>query len=360
MPHFEVNSDSFDNLLDNSTIQDPEPVSTDTDTDTNVDVTLGDDLLSSSTSSESSQTDDTPVDGDFLTSFLSEYGIRDGKITYETEDGNTEEVNFNELDSEEKLNILKELTTPNLTKDEINVINYLRSNNKTIQEVIEYYSQKAVNDYIEKNGPIEKQYSVDEYSDDDLYVADLKSKFEDMTDEEIKEDLENAKENEELFKKKVDIIRKRYKELEEEEEKEAIKSQEEQYNNFRTSLEEQLNNFNEISMDYKDNKSDTLQIEQSEKEEIYRYILDRNENGVTQFFNDLNDPKKLVELAWFALYGKEAISDISNYWKNQLKNTRKTEPKTQTTVVNTNRTQQKDNFTNHRNSVETMYGENLL
>lgn len=361
MPHFEVNSDSFDSLLDNSTIQDPEPTN---EEPVSVNSTVGDNLLSSSTSSEQdpepSKTEDGVTNDDFLTSFLSEYGIHDGKITYETEDGNTEEVNFNELDSEEKLNILKELTAPNLTKDEIDVINYLRSNNKTIQDVIEYYSQKAVNDYIEKNGPVEKQYSVNEYSDDDLYIADLKSKFEGMTDEEIKVDLENAKENEELFKKKVDIIRKQYKAREEEEEKEAIKAQEEQYNNFKTSLEEQLNNFNEISMDYKDSKSDTLQIEQSEKEEIYKYILNQDENGTTQFFKDLNDPEKLVELAWFALYGKEAFSDISNYWKTQLKNTRKAEPKTQTTIVNSNRTQQKDNFTNHRNSVETMYGENLL
>ena len=114
-------------------------------------------------------------------------------------------------------------------------------------------------------------------------------------------------------------------------------------------------------MDYKDNKSDSLQIEESEKEEIYKYILNQDENGATQFFKDLNDPKTLVELAWFALYGKEAISDITNYWKSQLKNTRKSvDNKPQTTIVSLDKNKSKDNFTNHHKSVETEYGEDLL
>lgn len=361
--HFEFNSNSFENLLTNVDDQTPEPSSNETVT---ADTLGGEELLSTSADqTETTPNDNTissnePKNEDFLMSFLSEYGLRDGKVVYENEDGSTNEVDFNDLDSEEKLNILKELTTPNLTKDEIEVINYLRSNNKTIQDVIEYYSQKAVNDYIANNGPIEKHYTVDEYSDDDLYVAELKAKFSDMTEEDIKADLEIAKENEELFKKKVDIIRKQYKAQEEERMQAEIKEQEEQYNNFKSALEEQLANFNEVSMDYKDSKSDSLEISDSEKDEIYKYILNQDENGNTQFFKDLNNPEKLIELAWFALYGKEAMSDISNWWKSQLKNVRKPESKTQTTVVPQDRQNQKDNFTNHRKSVETLYGEDLL
>lgn len=297
--HFEFNNDGFNDLLSDS---DVEPVVSDTVGTVVADTPDEDDLSTSSVTEPSTTEPAEPADeptnkDDVLMSFLSEYGIREGKVTYENEDGSTEEVDFNELDSDEKLNILKELTTPNLSKDEIEVINYLRSNNATIQDVITYYSQKAVEDYIKENGPVEKQYSIDEYSDDELYVADLKTKFSDMTEEDIKTDLEIAKENEELFKKKVEIIRKQYKAQEEEAAKERVKEQEEQFNNFKTSLETQLTEFNEISMDYKDSKSDRLQIEDSEKEEIYKYILNQDENGTTQFFKDLNDPKMLVELA---------------------------------------------------------------
>ena len=42
------------------------------------------------------------------------------------------------------------ISSPNLSEDEIATINYLRQNNATIQDVVEYYSQKAVKDYIEK------------------------------------------------------------------------------------------------------------------------------------------------------------------------------------------------------------------
>lgn len=365
--HYEFNSDSLEGLLtdEDNSVSSPEdsgPVVADTVEGENlIDQPNNDSDQVESKESDQEKNIETNNNSDFLTSFLSEYGLKDGKVTYENDDGTTEEVDFDSLDSEEKINILKELTSPNLSKDEIEVINYLRANNATIQDVITYYSQKAVEDYIKENGPIEKQYSVDEYSDDELYIADLKSKFSDMSEEDIKTDLETAKENEELFKKKVDIIRKQYKAQEEETAKERIKEQEEQFNNFKTSLESQLNDFNSIPMDYKDNKSDSLQIEESEKEEIYKYILNRDENGATQFFKDLNDPKTLVELAWFALYGKEAISDITNYWKSQLKNTRKSvDNKPQTTVVSLDKNKTKDNFTNRHKSVETEYGEDLL
>lgn len=365
--HFEINADGLEDLLTGNDESVTEPVDSEPIV---ADVPSGENLLNSTNnnsdsieSQESNQDSDAETEDneDFLASFLNEHGLKDGKVTYENDDGTTEEVNFNDLDSKEKLNILKELTTPNLSKDEIEVINYLRSNNATIQDVITYYSQKAVEDYIKENGPVEKQYSIDEYSDDEVYVADLKSKFSDMSEEDIKADLEIAKENEDLFKKKVDILRKQYKAQEEEAAKERIKEQENQFNNFKTSLENQLNDFNSISMDYKDDRSDTLQIEDSEKEEIYKYILNQDENGATQFFKDLNNPKTLVELAWFALYGKDAISDITNYWKSQLKSTRqKSESKSQTTVVSKDKQEQRDNFMKNYKSVEAVYGENLL
>lgn len=354
--HFEINSNSFENLLND--VDPTEPTQTEPVT-VSVPDNVSDPEPVDPVPSNNDTISNAPTN-DVLFTFLSERGLRDGKVVYENEDGTTDEVDFNDLEFDEKLNILKELTTPNLTKDEIDVINYLRANNQTIQDVIEYYSQKAVNDYINQNGSIEKHYNVDEYTDDALYIADLKEKFSDMTDEEVQADLELAKENEELFKKKVETIRKQYKAQEDAKENEAIKEKEEEFNNFKSSLEEQLNNFNEVSMDYKDSKSHSLEIEDSEKEEIYRYILEQDANGATKFFKDLNDPAKLVELAWFSLYGKEAISDISNYWKSQLKTTRKPESKTQTTVVPQDKQQPKDDFINRHKSVETMYGEDLL
>lgn len=286
MPKFEINSEDFDNLLENNNSE-SSTISNQPDNETSY-VNIPD-------NSTTEISDDINND-DFINVFLNQYGLKNGMITYENEDGTTEEVSFNSLDNNEKLNILKELASPNLTEDEINTINYLRSNNATIQDVIDYYSNKAVQDYINQNGEISKKYKVDDYTDDEIYIADLKSKY-NMTEEDIKAELELAKENESLFNKKVNAIRERYKQQEEKEAQDKLKSDEEKFINFKNSIENGLNEFNAISMDYKNKESDYLQIENSEKENIYKYILDQDENGMTQFFKDLNDPKKMIELA---------------------------------------------------------------
>lgn len=303
-------------------------------------------------------------DLDVFSEFLKGRGLRDGKtLIYQDEEGNEQEVDFNTLDREEQLNILNELAKPDLTEDEVHTIEYLRNNNLTIQDVVEYYSQKAVQDYINQNGPVNKAYSVDDYSDEELYIADLKSKFEGMTEEEIQADLDLAKSNEDLFKKKVDTIRTQYKAREDKAIEDQQKAQEEQYNMFRSTLEEQLGNFNEISLDYQDEKSDSLQIEERDKADIFNYILEQDENGTSQFFKDLNDPQVLVELAWYRLFGKDAISGISQYYKSLLKETRKSsasqpknDPPKPSTVIPTN---EEKNKPNQDKSITSLY-EDLL
>ena len=240
---------------------------------------------------------DTIADSDVLTTFLSQYGIENGKITYENDNGDTEEVNFNELDSAEQLNILKELTTPNLAEHEIETINFLRKNNVTLQDVVEYYSQVAVQNYIKENGPAPREYSIDEYSDDELYFADLKAKYPEMTDEEIQADVDSAKENEELFKKKADAIRKQYKAKEDERTQAIQQQQKDQYVAFDNSIKQSITNFNEISLDYKDSKADALVIDNDMKNEIYNYLMRVDENGKSQFAKDLEDTNKWVNFA---------------------------------------------------------------
>lgn len=257
--------------------------------------------------------DDPYKDMDTFTAFLASKGVRDGKtLVYEGDEG-LEEIDFNSLDREEQLNVLNELTKPNLSDSEIAAVNYLRENKSTLKQVVEHFQKKAVEEYIAQNGPVEKQYSVDDYSDDELYIAELKSKYPDMSDEEIQSDLELAKTNEELFKKKTDVIRNNYKALEDKAIEDERQAKENQYNDFKQTITNHLDEFNEISLDYHDDKSDSLEIEASEKEAIFKYILERDEEGATKLFKDLNDPKVLVDLAWYRLFGKDAISGISQY-----------------------------------------------
>ena len=273
---------------------------------------------------------DAPQEGgvefeDALSEYLASRGIKDGNtIVFDDGEGNTTEAKFSELSREEQLSILNELAKPNLTDSEIQAVQYLRDNNATLQDVINHFSKQAVEKYIASNAP-QREYSVDEYSNDELYIADLRSKFPEMSDAELEADLTLAKSNEELFNKKVETIRTNYKQLEDQKIEEARAAEEQGYNEFKNALHTSLTNFEEISLDYTDPSSDSLTIEDSEKEAIYNYILNTDENGVSQFAKDMHDPSILVDLAWYRLFGKDAISGISQYWKGVVKETRKAE-----------------------------------
>lgn len=295
MNEIEFENGSLDDLLGDS-----QPIDNlDNDPGTQDDIPAADpDLLDEPQDNPDDNSDDNTIaDSDVITSFLREYGIENGMITYENDNGDTEEVNFNELDSAEQLNILKELVNPNLSDHEIETINFLRQNRVTFQEAVEYYSQKAIQDYINANGPAQKEYSVDDYSDEELYFADLKMKYPDMSDEEIQSDVDSAKENEELFKKKAEAIRKQYKAKEDEKAQAIQQQQKDQYVAFDNSIKQSITNFNEISLDYKDSKADALVIDNNMKNDIYNYLMRVDENGKSQFAKDLEDTNKWVNFA---------------------------------------------------------------
>lgn len=297
MNEIEFENGSLDDLLGDS-----QPIDDNLDNDPNPqddNIPVGDPNLldDPQDNPDDNSGDNTIADSDVITSFLREYGIENGMITYENDNGDTEEVNFNELDSAEQLNILKELVNPNLSDHEIETINFLRQNRITLQEAVEYYSQKAIQDYINANGPVQKDYSIDEYSDEELYFADLKMKYPDMSDEEIQSDVDSAKENEELFKKKAEAIRKQYKAKEDERIQAIQQQQKDQYVAFDNSIKQSITNFNEISLDYKDSKADALVIDNNMKNDIYNYLMRVDENGKSQFAKDLEDTNKWVNFA---------------------------------------------------------------
>ena len=262
---------------------------------------------------------------DVLVEFLKTKGIEDpSKIKFENDEGNVEELNFNELSREEQFNILREVTDPGLNEHEIEVVNYLRSNNVTLNQVIEHFAEQRLQEYLKQNPDAEKKqtYSVDEYSDDDLFIADTKSKFPVLTEDELKIELEKAKENEDLFKKKTQVLRESYKSQEDTARENEIQQEKEQQEMIVTNLKNAANSLAEIPLDYTDPKSDTLLIEDADRQQVLSYLLDRDSSGRSEFIKDLEDPSKLVQLAWFMKQGNEVFSGISKYWKDTLKKER--------------------------------------
>lgn len=256
---------------------------------------------------------------DVITSFLKYNGISDpDHIKFEDEDGIVKERSWDDLSFEEKMNILTtsgDEPERDLTDDEIKFINELRNSKLSPEQYINTIRQKAAQDYQEslQNAP---QYSIDDLSDDEIFMLDLQDKIEDISDDEIKSALDKAKEDP-LFARRVAGMRKALKEQEEQYKQQVAAEQEqiqeEQFNQFKDSVLQSIQSFNKVGdLD--------LNLETEDMEDIASFILDRDDSGMSYFGKALNDPKTLVEMAWWTLKGRDALNSISEYFMNEIKN----------------------------------------
>ena len=262
--------------------------------------------------SEPSQNQDQ---SDFISDFLKTRGIDDAsKIKFEDDNGNIEEKDWNSLTKEEKFNILN---TPlvsqkeednSLSDEEIQLLNQIRQSNLTPSQYIQSLSGEQTSN--------EPQYKIDDLSDDELFLLDLESRVGELTDDMAAQALTNAKQNEELFKKQVEGIRKEYKEREDfqlqQEQAELEQEKQEAYNQFQDSVINSITSFNSIgNLD--------LNFDDADREELAQFMLSRDEAGNNYLWQALQDPDTLVKAAWFILNGDEALNNISDYFINQIK-----------------------------------------
>lgn len=269
---------------------------------------------------------------DILTTFLKSYGIEDpSKMKFQNDNDEVEDVDFKTLSKEDQMEILKNLTDSGLSEQEIADLNWLRQNKMSLKQFSNAVSQQSIQNYLAQNPDQAPQrvYQIDDYSDDELYLADLKSKYPDFTDEELLSKLESAKDNEDLYTKEVTALRNSYKT----DEDNLVKQQEEQQAQAAQAMRDNLmnaaRNFNEVLLDADDPESDSLMVEDTDKQQILSYLLDQDSQGKSQLIRDLEDPETLIQLAWLRLQGQNAISDTSRYWKETLKETRKENAKLQ-------------------------------
>ena len=321
-----ANDLEFDDLLEDE-IDQSEATSLSIDDE---DVEDLDDLLSADSSDDGEIHDELPSavptrteqTSSVIDRFLRDRGITDPtKLKYENEYGHLEDVNFYELPANEQLSILNEFANESgLTEEESSVVNYMRQYNVGFQQILDNYANQKLSEYAAYNTV--RDYAVDEYSDDELFIADLKTKYPNFTDNELLDKLDIAKLNEDLYDKEVAELREYYRSIENAqiEEQERIKQTEMQM--FENNVANIIDNFNGVPLDPDDVNSDMLVIEASDKDRIAQYLFATDVNGQSQFVRDLSNPATLVELAFYRTQGN-LLSDMANYWKNVLKNERK-------------------------------------
>ena len=261
---------------------------------------------------QTTYTEQNDSEEDFLSDFLRTRGIDDiSKIKFEDESGNIEEKDWNSLTKEEKFNILNtplEIPDNNqvdLSDEEIYLLNTIRQSNLTPSQYIEQFQ---VNE--------EPQYKIDDLSDDEIYLLDLESRVGELTDEAAAQALASAKQDEELYAKQVEGIRKEYKDREDfqlqQQEAEIESERQEAYNQFQDTVIQSIDDFNSVgNLD--------LNFSDADKEELASFMLSRDEAGNNYLWQALQDPQTLVKAAWFILNGDEAFNNISDYFVNQIK-----------------------------------------
>ena len=247
---------------------------------------------------EGSSTEDPPIEEDFVTSLLRSRGIEDkSRVKFENEDGNIEEVDWDQLSNEDKLHIINssnESIEDRLDDSEKRLLSAIRNSGMTPAEYLQYVEQQGVNRYIQNNQENAYQYTVDQYDDDELFIADFISRMGDVTDEEAQEALERAKSNETLFAKQIQAIRNEYKQIEEENIRQAQIEQEQQqsvmFDQFASSVENEINQFNEI-------QGYDLNMDQQDMQDLYDFITGTDAAGNNYLAKALSDPRILVETA---------------------------------------------------------------
>ena len=289
--------------------------------DENVDI--DDDLSTEQTEQQEQQPDTSDEDAknDLVSSLLKDRGIEDkSKIKFENEDGQVEEVDWNNLNDQDKLNILRsseEQPETGLDDSEINLINAIRTSGMTPQEYLNYIGNYAAQSYAQQ----EPQYQVDNYSDDELFLMDFMSRMGDVTDDEALEALDRAKANDGLFRKQIDAIRNEYKQAENEnlmqQQLEQEQMQQEQFQEFSNQIVNEINNLTEF-------EGYDLNLGDEDMQILYDFITGTDAAGNNYFAKTLADPQTLVKTAWLTLNGEQMINDITRYFQNEITNVRKT------------------------------------
>lgn len=273
-----------------------------------------------------------------INDILTSKGIVNNTIKIIDENNVESEVNFYDLPKEEQLEILmsseENVKEEILDENEIQFINYLRTENVSLDDFLESYKQSILAE-VQAAAPA-ATYDIDNYTDEELFLLDLQTKFE-LTDEELQIELRKELDNPDLFTKKTAKLRTDYKLLEDQYKEtlalEAANKRDEDYNKFSDSMlniATTIDNFHGIY------------LEDDEKNETLAYLLTLDETGVSQFAKDINDPQKLYEAAWYMRYGKEAFEALESAYEAEiaeLKKNQKVKDKPQVVVLNPKKTQ---------------------
>lgn len=270
--------------------------------------------------------DEDGGNSDVLSDYLRMKGIDPDNIQINDEQDNPSYSSFKDLGRQEQLDLLRSLDSTDdgndydLDDDEIDLINSIRSSNMSIEEFVSDIQNRAVQDYVNSGMGNHQQYSVDQLSDQDLFVSDYKARMPNASDDEVISALNAAMSNQQSFENMMAGLRQAYKQQEEDYIENQIKASEErarrQQEGYENIIVDTLNNMGSIKLGKLQ-----AELDEDDKYDIAGTILDSDTTGTRRLARLINDPETLVKMVWYATKGENAIDEMQRYYMNEI-NTR--------------------------------------
>jgi hypothetical protein len=237
------------------------------------------------------------------------------------DDGNVNEVNFDELSDQDKFDILNYQDAPVMPEDhEIDMINYLRQNNMSLQDFAEWQRQEAIAEYLAN----QRQTSeIDGYTDEEIIAYDFIRRFgEDMSDEEIDTEIERLKSDPEAYAKRVALLRNSFRSEEEAQlrlyqDQEAYQARENEAM-FVNTYYNALSNIDSIQ---------NIELDVNDREELLHFVLDKDQANRTGLSKAMDNPENVLKMAWYLLHGEECNNAMIDYFQKEITKRSKSGPR---------------------------------
>jgi len=316
--HDDVNPPPTGLELEDDDIHTPSANPVPTDDDDDLDLTPP--ITPNMDDDESAANDDEPVDVDNtdmsgIELYLSQFDIEGGMIDFE--DGTS--THFNELEPARQAEILQQLHGSNassieeqygLDDNEVGMINYLRANNLTIDELIENMATERVNTLLAYQQSAAVDYKA--MSDDNVYLAFLRQSDPEATPEQLEESLRVAKETS-TFTKMAATLRAQFDATQVQSSREAQSQEaqlhEQELDNQRRLVVETVQGINDIG---------GVQLNDDVKNSLLDRVLEVNDDGDSVFLGEVfSDPTKLFNAAFWYYYGEDIARQKDEYWKKE-------------------------------------------
>ena len=258
---------------------------------------------------------------DYISMLLESRGIDRNKVQILDEEGNPTEVSFDSLSEQDKFDILNYQDDPVLPEDhEIQMINFLRQNNMTLQDFAEWQRQEAIQEYLSQQQVVS---DTDSYSDEEIVAYDYIKRFgESMSDEEIDAEIERLKADPEAFAKRVTLLRNAFKAEEEAQAKlyqdEAAAKQAENEKMFVNTYHQAMAGIDSIQ---------NTELDDNDRDELLRFVLEKDQANRTGLSKAMDNPENVLKMAWYLLHGEERVDAMIDYFQKEISKRSKPGPR---------------------------------